>query len=180
MNLQNALKIDGWMIESELKWLAEQAKNRKVIAEIGSWRGRTTRALADNTSGIVYAIDTWDGSEEHQEFLKDKPKDWLYDEFLTNTRGLCNVCPTRGYSINVANCFKQSGFVWKFDMIFLDASHDYENVKNDILAWRPLLFNSGILCGHDYSDTWPGVKQAVHEIFQDNVVFPANDIWCAI
>src|ERR1700675_3912056 len=84
MNLERALKTDGWMSEPELCWLSEQAQHGDVV-EIGSWMGRTTRALADNKlDGQIYAIDTWEGSEENQEFLKDKPKDYLFHQFCDN------------------------------------------------------------------------------------------------
>ena len=65
-------------------------------------------------------------------------------------------------------------------MIFIDAGHSYEEVKQDILAWRPLLREGGILCGHDlYKDGpyHPGVKQAVDELIVNYTV--TGTIWVA-
>ena len=56
------------------------------------------------------------------------------------------------------------------DFVFIDASHEYEDVKNDILAWLPKVKRGGILAGHDYyvnQDWFSGVKKAVNEIFSD-------------
>jgi predicted O-methyltransferase YrrM len=62
----------------------------------------------------------------------------------------------------------------EFDMIFIDGAHDYENVKADILAWRPLS-EGGLLCGHDYGTCWDGV---VKELIPHPKV-GAGSIWYA-
>ncbi len=46
-------------------------------------------------------------------------------------------------------------------MVFLDAVHDYEETKKDI-EWAKQA-GAKIIAGHDYSDEFPGVKQAVDE-----------------
>lgn len=46
-------------------------------------------------------------------------------------------------------------------MVFLDAMHDYEETKKDIL-WAKSV-SAKIISGHDYCDEFPGVKQIVDE-----------------
>lgn len=164
MNIEKALTIDGWMNPKELEFLAENASKHTKIAEIGSWMGRSTCALLANTLGKVYAIDTWNGTSSeaiHRNILKDKGENFLYNSFLANTCGFSNLIPVRSTSAEAAVKFAQEGV--QFDMIFIDAAHDYENVKADIEAWLPLLAPDGIFCGHDYTPYWHGAVQAVKE-----------------
>jgi predicted O-methyltransferase YrrM len=171
-NIENALKIDGWMWEDELLWLAQQAEKRNLIVEIGCWKGRSTRALADNCPGKVLAVDTWKGSDEvqHRDLLKDKPADWLIKEFMGNMAGV-HVYAYQLDSLTAAETFKDE----LFDMVFIDAGHDYDSVKADILAWGPLIAPGGILCGHDYHSGAPGVIEAVNELLDGVKVH--NSIW---
>ena len=49
------------------------------------------------------------------------------------------------------------------DLVMLDASHDYDSIRDDIAAWWPKVKQRGVLAGDDYA--WPGVQQAVTEAF---------------
>lgn len=178
MNIENALKIDGWMKPEELQWLASQAAFHNRIAEVGSWMGRSTRAMADNTVGTVFAIDTWMGSDEpaHIKLLFDKNPDWLFEQFITNTKdALTMIHAIQKPSIEAAAHFK--GHQIQFDMIFLDAAHDYENVKADIKAWAPLLQKGGVMCGHDFGGPCAGVARAVMEAYPKAHKVGAGSIW---
>lgn len=56
------------------------------------------------------------------------------------------------------------------DLIFIDANHSYENVKEDIELWYPKLKKFGILSGHDYKKNdieCKGVVKAVDEKFKN-------------
>jgi hypothetical protein len=46
-------------------------------------------------------------------------------------------------------------------LVFLDAVHDYENTRLDILWARRV--RARIISGHDYANQFPGVQQAVDE-----------------
>ena len=166
MNIKNALATEGWMKTSELEWLAEKASHLRSVVEIGSWMGRSTTAMADNMEGlgVILAVDTWRGSEEHESFLAGKPADFVYQTFCRNLKAHIDsgrVCPLRLPSLEAARLFQAIGCAG-FDMVFIDAAHDYENVKADIIAWKPLVKPGGLLCGHDWGH--PPIVQAVREI----------------
>jgi predicted O-methyltransferase YrrM len=166
--IDNALKIDGWMEPNDLEWLADKAKTHMRIAEVGCWMGRSTTVLADNTNGTVWAIDHWQGSEEHAEAMKDKPYEWLYHQFCTNMHEYIlklKVVTVKQPSVSAAKFFMSHSH--SFDMVFIDASHDFESVRSDIAAWRPLLVSGGLLCGHDAGH--PPIMQATRECFGENV-----------
>lgn len=163
LNIENALKIEGWMEPYDLEWLARHAAHARIICEVGCWKGRSTTALADNTPGVVFAVDTWLGSEEH-----NPPVQGLYEAFEANmepyiARG--KVLEMRTQSVDAARHFATFGE--RFDMIFIDASHDYDSIRADILAWRPLVASGGLLCGHDAAH--PPIARALAELLPDRL-----------
>lgn len=178
MNIDAALQITtGFMSVHELFWLATHAAQHKRIIEVGSWTGRSTRALTDNTSGTVYAIDTFAGSEDGdlKDILEAHGGEWAWSEFQKNTSEVENLRAYRMDSMSAATMLTPFD---PFDMIFIDGCHSYEAVKADILAWLPRLSVNGLICGHDYTLTRPhclGVKQAVDEIFGDKVFTMSPD-----
>jgi predicted O-methyltransferase YrrM len=166
VNIKNALATEGWMKTGELEWLAKKASKLQYVVEVGSWMGRSTTAMADNMEGlgVILAVDTWKGSEEHESFLADKPIDFVYQIFCKNLKNHIDsrrVCPVHLSSIDAARVFQAIGYAG-FDMVFIDASHDYENVKADIKAWKLLVKPGGLLCGHDWGH--PPIVQAVREL----------------
>ena len=182
IDISSALTIPGWMEPDELEYLAHAASKSPRIVEIGSWQGRSARALVDNTDGVVICVDTWDnsavgikgwwrGEQVPEEWQKD---DWLYRLFCENLKDVLfeRVFPIRVNSLRAAKERPPS----KADFIFIDADHSYEAVKADILAWRKHLAPNGILAGHDYGfPDYPGVKQAVDELV--GPVRVINTIW---
>ncbi|CAJ1379483.1 unnamed protein product [Effrenium voratum] len=49
------------------------------------------------------------------------------------------------------------------DLVFVDGAHDYESVLQDLKAWWPKLRAGGIMAGHDFSMSFPGLMRAVLE-----------------
>jgi putative addiction module component (TIGR02574 family) len=167
VNIEKALATQGWMSETELRWLAETASRSNRIVEIGVYKGRSTCAIAGNTRGTVYSVDIW------SECGTDG---WYYDVFCANTAHLKNVLPVNRASLFAAREFAAKGKL--FDMIFIDAAHDEYNVRQDLLAWRPLLRDGGVFCGHDYGFAgWPDVKRIVDELIPGVEV--VDTIWIA-
>lgn len=183
IDITNALLIPGWMTPAELSWLAEQARTHQAIAEIGSWRGRSARVLADNTSGRVLCVDTWDDHAiglagwwtEQESRDKYAQPDWLLKEFIRNTAGPCaeklDYCRLPSLEAAAASQGRS------FDMIFIDAGHSFHEVCADIRAWQPLLRAGGLLCGHDYQHPLcPEVAPAVKALLPAHAN-PVGTIW---
>jgi beta-1,4-mannosyl-glycoprotein beta-1,4-N-acetylglucosaminyltransferase len=180
VNLERAKKCDGYMADQELDWLARQAKKHKVILECGSWHGRSTRALGDNTLGAVYAIDHFNGSKtepQNHGSARLEDGDHAFMEFMDNNLDLVQngkIIPLRGTTKSMAKLLKRNGV--KADMIFIDAGHTYEEVKEDITTFKEILASKGLLCGHDYQ-SWAGVTQAVNELIPNKKVGQNTSIW---
>ena len=66
--------------------------------------------------------------------------------------------PIRKTSLDAAELYTDSSL----DFVFIDAAHDYKNVRADILAWKEKVKPGGILSGHDYPCA--DVQRAVHEL----------------
>lgn len=127
----------------------------KTVIEVGSWLGKSTRFLAERVDK-VYAVDTWLGSEEAPH-LRDPRLDYLYQLFLSNVihKELTQkIVPVRMKSIEAANALNL-----KADLIYIDASHDFESVLADIYNWQDHLNEGGLFCGDDW--TWKSVAKAV-------------------
>lgn len=155
---KNSHGLDGWMEDTELEKLKELAGESESIAEIGSWKGRSTRTLLESCKGDVYAVDHWKGSQSDLSVLVAENND-VYAEFLKNVGHYPNLHILKGESTEMVNKFNGN----KVDMVFIDADHSYESCKADIEAWLPKCRK--IICGHDYTSMFPGVIQAVDEKF---------------
>ena len=73
-------------------------------------------------------------------------------------------------SLEASNLFDDN----VFDLIYIDADHTYESVKNDLNSWYSKLKNGGIFAGHDYCEyyiestkTKFGVVKAVDEFVHE-------------
>jgi predicted O-methyltransferase YrrM len=180
-NLEKAESIEGWMKPSELIWLAEQAKNHVRILEMGSYCGRSTRALGDNTQGKVWAMDDWRGPRDEQYewaekyMLGEEKKAGLFDEFSANLKDLITAGKVTPLRMNHAE------FNWNGngapDMAFIDGHHDYEAASRDIKNVLDILEPGGLISGHDYS--YATVRKAVNELLPGAQVALNTDIWYA-
>jgi predicted O-methyltransferase YrrM len=158
-------EIPGWFDFQDVYSMAVD-EGAAVIVELGCWLGRSTKYLLDalrvrGGDYVVYGVDTWEGSgeDEHVAYLKEHD---VYAEFCENfdeeIRG-GELIVIRGDSAAAAERFSDG----ECDFVFVDASHEYMAVKNDILSWWPKIKSGGLMAGHDVN--WPGVERAVLECF---------------
>lgn len=149
--------------------MVKRFPNNSTFIEIGSWKGQSAAYMVveiiNSKKDIKFiCVDTWNGSVEHQSY--DEVSD-LYNIFKNNMSPFENYyTDLRLPSVETSKLFDDDSI----DFIFIDASHEYEDVKNDIIHWLPKVKKNGILSGHDYwadSDSWPGVKKAVNELLKN-------------
>jgi beta-1,4-mannosyl-glycoprotein beta-1,4-N-acetylglucosaminyltransferase len=185
--IKKAQLCDGYMSDEELLWLAKQATSSNIVIEVGSWHGRSSRALADNLQdgGKLYCVDTWKGSIVEQDTNHASAKlnegDHAFMEFCDNLAdhiAAGRVVPIRMSSKNAATWFKKQGI--KAKLIFIDAGHTYVEVKEDIELWWDKTEEGGILSGHDYNYTdgmWAGVTKAVDDSIPYVSQIDGGNIW---
>jgi cephalosporin hydroxylase len=170
--------LQGWNSNHPVfEELVAQLRPRLVF-EVGTWKGgsavRMGRAL--QSAGIdakLVCVDTWLGSLEFwmdQEDPERYPQLQLvngypsvYFQFLANVvhAGLDRIIvPFPQTSEVAAAWFAASRF--QADLIYLDASHDEESVRRELILYYPLLSDRGVVFGDDHDEYWPGVGAAVY------------------
>lgn len=159
-----------------------------TIIEVGTWKGRSAAHLAaasagrtelDEVSGHmvpaktkIYCVDTWLGGVDH--ILSEKPVDdikrdaagypGLYHQFLRNfadgpwAEHAKRIHPIAAPSLIGAKVLAAHGIMAK--LIYVDGSHEYEDVYADLCAYANLLEPGGVLFGDDFRG-FPGVFAAV-------------------
>ena len=155
----------GSVLPEELPFLKElvklSAQHKGPIVEIGTLYGFTTQHIAEykRLDQELITVDNFSWNpvglteEAHRDFCK---RSLYYLRQCANT----TIYDGSGTS-----------FYSSYDgetpaMVFIDADHSYEGVKEDI-DWA-LSRGVPIICGHDYSEAFPGVIKAVNEAFADN------------
>lgn len=182
--IYKALQISGWMDLDTLLMLAFEASRHIRLVEVGSWKGRSTVAMAHYLppNGFLWCVDTFEGPENKAGFEMDFREviefgpDFVLNQFKENTKD---------YSDKIQVIQENSATAWKtlqplcasgYDMIFIDADHYYEKVKNDIINFGKILAPWGLLCGHDYKI--PDVSKALYEIYPSERVLHIENYWC--
>jgi len=148
------LDIKEAFTESDTKALRELVqmvlKEKVTVVEVGSWKGFSTSLLAKSVvdyHGSVFAVDHWMGNEGTWNYEIAKTYD-IYSIFRRNMilLGIWGIVHPLVMDSQTASQIFTDGIV---DLVFIDADHRYDSVKNDILSWLPKLKDGGVLCGHD-------------------------------
>ena len=156
----------------------------KHIMEFGTFNGRTTLNMAINYSGaIITTVDL----PRHKK---------LRTKFPLESKGLQRGLDETGYVGNKSKLWHGQDpeitdrikLIWEdtarlnfskytdeIDLLFVDASHSYENCKNDSNNAHKVIKKDGIILWHDYAG-WPGVTQALNEYYKEQGE-PENMFW---
>ena len=159
-----ALDVEGWMEDVELDWLHQFAATRSgLIVEVGAYRGRSSIAIAsglpDGSHFLV--VDTFDDRGTVTEAERDSSTSLAnMRQHETNLRRV----GLRAGGYELADSVAASARWSDIDWLFLDASHDEASVRADLCAWLPKIRKGGVISGHDYDTSWPGVIAAVDDL----------------
>jgi len=135
--------------------------------EIGVKRGENAeQIIAYLNIERLYLVDLWLAysdnilsGEREQGYASQKIMDSWYQETLQKFKNDSRIFILKKESIQIASKFISS----IFDFIYIDATHTYEAVLNDCIAWFPKLRSDGYLGGHDYFNKSTQVKKAVDD-----------------
>ncbi len=158
-------------------------ENFTKVAEIGVWKGGTTRKILKKLPDLVeeyWAVDPWEVMDEMERTRTEgRRTKWHWDEYHKYVCGLMLHFPQlrvlRMTSEQASEVFPD-GY---FDMIYVDAIHTFDYLNADIGYWLPKVREGGILSGHDYGGRrFPGVKEAVDKWFGEDIkLYPLDGVW---
>jgi len=157
------LDMNRWQVLIDLI----KTNNYRKIAEIGVYHGKTARHILEACElDEYYCIDP----VQYYPFAE-----WLIERRKQIKTDIQYWIVRSDMAVKVID--NQS-----LDLVFIDALHDYDNVKADIESWKPKVRNGGILCGDDYGQIHcEGVKEAVDEVFGNNIeLIPVGRKECKI
>ncbi|HBN75416.1 MAG TPA: hypothetical protein DD473_06285 [Planctomycetaceae bacterium] len=176
MNVSKAIArarlIPGHMTSTELTLMASLAADLPPgsrWAEVGTLCGRSLLAvgLAASENTELVSVDVNWGSERRANVSAHD----VFHELASTRCEILAIHALRASSHRAVETFRDH---W-FDVVFIDAAHDYESVNQDIQLWLPKVKPGGLLCGHDFSRDWPGVIRAVNELLPQRKI--QESIW---
>ncbi|MGP8068317.1 MAG: class I SAM-dependent methyltransferase [Candidatus Bathyarchaeia archaeon] len=155
-DLQAVYSVEGWLSAPECSLLYDLASqvSSGCIVEVGSYRGRSTVALAKGSlanGGVpVYAIDP------HDQFIGAMgwvftPKDRI--AFLENI--LRTQVAEIVHIVNLSSEVVVKGWREEVKLLWIDGDHRYEAVKRDLNCWTPFVSKECPVAFHD--STYPGL-----------------------
>lgn len=175
--------ISGWLDYEDLylKIIKKELKDGDIAVEVGSWMGRSSVYFAEQVSKQkknieFYCVDLWGGPQgiESLDNIIEKNGGSILNIFEKNIKDCGYEDKIKiivGDSAKSAALFKDKSI----SFCFIDASHKYESVKNDIKAWLPKMKPGSTLAGHDVDQ--PQVKKAVEEILKNKWEKTSTRCW---
>jgi predicted O-methyltransferase YrrM len=161
------MEIDGGTSEEEICHLFELAQSVRdgCIVEIGSWRGRSTAALALG-SRLAYKVPVY-AIEPHEEFLgvyggqfgsADRIK---FFENMVRV-GVLDIVRL----VNLTSSCVTAAWPMPVGLLFVDGDHRYQAVRDDVQRWLPHLRPDATLVLDDAVDDRVGPCHVVEELIR--------------
>lgn len=148
--------------------------------EVGIWAGDFSKCLLEVCPELYLTmVDAWQPYDDSK--LGRLPLDTLHDALRTAAVNTAHVADRR--TMIVCSSERAAAMVpdGSQDLVYIDACHKYEFVKQDWGLWFPKVKNGGVFGGHDYDGRgdrrgWFGVKRAVDECCEKNQYTATKDL----
>lgn len=168
--------VSGWGSDSAIFGELIEAVRPRLIIEVGTWKGASALHMARCCDDLgldtkIICVDTWLGAREFWTDTSDPTRygsllriyGWpnVYYQFLANVVRAGQqdrIYPFPQTSL-IAGRLLQAWSV-QADLIYIDGSHDHDDVFADMRLYWPLVRKGGVLFGDDYT-TFADVKRAV-------------------
>jgi hypothetical protein len=180
--------LQGWHSEDPYFAAIIGEVNPSVIVEVGSWKGASAVNLAKLApAAAIYCVDTWLGGLDHWLHEETPPNGlcrddfgspMLYHQFLLNVTLSGHpeqIHPIQQTSLNGIRLLHLAGL--RPQLVYIDGSHQYDDVCADILAAFNL-FPGAVIFGDDYG--FEPVGRAVRDFAQGlngEVQIDKNNFW---
>jgi len=139
------------------KYLKKQNKKDLVGVEIGTHRGENAfNMLKMLNIKYLYLVDPYIPKEQKSKHYKKANK------ILKKWKKKIQFYVTK--SEHAINFFRYN----TLDFVYIDGDHSYEAVKKDIELYYPKVTEGGVIGGHDFCGSNPGVCRAVIEYADKN------------
>lgn len=148
-NTPKRLLVDSstWLTHTPFAFFLISILKPKVVVELGVYKGQSYTAFCQAVKTLklntrCYGIDTWKGDIHLGEYEEEIYKELSnynqneYSEFSQLLRMTFNEALTH---------FKDGSI----DLLHIDGSHSYEEVKEDFKSWLPKMSPAGVMVFHD-------------------------------
>lgn len=138
---------------------AKRVPDKGTYLEVGAGFGGSVICayLASQVSGTQIDLITIDPF-----FKYNNPNEnWTKEGFIENTGFIPHLTLINSTSDEAKDKIRDGSI----DLLFVDGSHQYEQVKRDLENYWPKVKTGGVLLGHDYQAPHPGVIRAANEVF---------------
>ena len=157
-----------------------------VFVEVGAWTGKTSFWLLDRFLTLrLVAVDLWDAVAYR--FVRDMHAQFVTEGRIAATDSLADLYRANLWeqrerlvvihdeSVNGMHAMADAAL--RASVVYIDAAHDYQHVKTDILTALKC-FPDALICGDDYY--LDGVIRSVHEVADERgfgVLVSRNRLW---
>ena len=164
--VRRVLAVEGMLTSeeaAELIRLAAMVHGESCVLEVGSYRGRSTTALALGVqmggNAPIYAIDPHEpfhgvlggtfGPADRRAFFRNLVKAGVVEQVRL---------------VNLSSEIVSKGWTKPIGLLWLDGDHSYEGVQRDFDAWAPFLIPHAVVAFHDACDPALGPRQLVDRL----------------